>query len=73
MFFRVQVFRVEVFQESGLSGSRFFMVQVFLDSVFSGSRFFWVQVLQGTGFSGYRLRVRVQVLEVAVLDVLNIF
>ena len=34
---------------------------------FSGSRFFRVQVFQSPGFSGSGSRVRVQVLEVAVL------
>ena len=43
-----------------------FRVQVFQGSGFSESRFFWVQVFQGAGFSVSRFfRVRVQVLEVA--------
>ena len=48
----------------GFSGSRFFRVQVFQSPGFSGSRFLRVQVFQGPGPGS---RVRVQVLEVAVL------
>ena len=48
----------------GFSGSRFIRVQVFQSPGFSGSRFLRVQVFQGPGPGS---RVRVQVLEVAVL------
>ena len=39
-FFRVEVFRVQVFQGPGFSRSRFFWAQVFQGQDFSGSRFF---------------------------------
>ena len=50
-----------------------FRVQVFQSPGFSGSRFFRVQVFQGSGFSGHRVfRVRVQILEVALLVVSSV-
>ena len=46
----------------------FFRVQLIQVPGFSGSRLFNVQVFQGPDFLGFRfLRVRIQVLEVALL------
>ena len=72
MFFRIKVFRVQVFQgpRPGFrSNLRFFRVRVQVSEVplgFSGSRFILVQVFVGPGFSGSGSSVRIQVLEVAV-------
>ena len=52
MFFRIHVFRVQVFQSPCFSGSRFFRVHVFQGPGFSGSRFFRIRV-QGPG-PGFR-------------------
>ena len=53
------IFRIQVFEGPGFSGFRF-------------SRFFWVQVFLGPGFSRSRSRVRVQVLEVAIIKIKNL-
>ena len=62
MFFRIHVFRVQVFQSPCFSGSTFFRDQVFQGPGFSESKFFRVQVFQGPGYSGSRF-FRVQVFQ----------
>ena len=70
-------FRVQVFQDTYLSGSRFsrswfIRVQVILSPGFFRSRFFRVLVFQSPGFSGsWFFRVWGQVLEVALLICYN--
>ena len=49
----------------------FFRFHIFQGPRFLGSRFFRIQAFQGPGFSGSSSRVRVQVLEVAILEVVE--